>query len=109
MKCLLIILFGAAISCRNSGDATDAIVDLKKPENHSPDYNMAITFINDYLTYFHESNSELTPVQWIDNRKDVTAGFKMNFTGYTLKQTRQTPMPALDLTQFLMHKMPQNA
>ena len=42
----------------------------------SPEYHVAVKFINEYVDFLNNSESEASLTQWISERSDVSANFK---------------------------------
>ncbi len=42
----------------------------------NPDYNIAVAFMNDYITYCNELRREIELIDWISKREDVSEKFK---------------------------------
>ncbi|SDG82523.1 hypothetical protein [Psychroflexus sediminis] len=46
------------------------------PLSSEPNYEVAIQFINDYLDFINDLESEIALIDWISKRNDVTVEFK---------------------------------
>lgn len=76
VRTLTILLLGLTVlSCNNTASKNESS-QSKTVQKAEPDYNVAIQFINDYLDYYNDFQSEVGIVEWVNERTDVTAAFK---------------------------------
>lgn len=45
-------------------------------QSSGPNYQLAVQFINDYLDYSNDLQSEIGLIEWVNKRDDVTVEFK---------------------------------
>lgn len=74
MRVLSTILLGMTIFGYNANSKAS-----KQEVNQSlePDYSIALNFINDYLDYSNDLDSETGLITWITSRTDITNEFKI--------------------------------
>lgn len=77
LRALTIILLGLIITSCNTTDKQNKTAHQEIKKNTEPDYNIAIRFINDYLDYLNDMKSKIGLIEWIENRTDVSAEFKI--------------------------------
>ena len=67
-----------------------------KHQNTEPDYKVAILFINEYMAFCYSINSNISRIEWIENRTDVTTDFKKELKKITTKAEKDYPEFGLD-------------
>lgn len=104
MKTLITILLGLTIISFKTTSTKNEHHKLKVAQVSTPDYQVGIQFINEYLYYRNEQKSNTGLVEWIDNRTDVTSQFK-NELYRILNEAEKTILTTVwDLTQYSMLK-----
>lgn len=74
MRTLTIFLIGLIIlSCQTTKNESSEMTITQSTE---PSYELAIQFINDYLNFSNDLNTEVGLIEWIEKRNDVTVDFK---------------------------------
>ncbi|WP_421753229.1 hypothetical protein [Croceimicrobium sp.] len=63
------------LSCQTN-DSKNESSEATKTQQSEPNFEVALKFINDYLDFLNGPKSELAYVDWVDQRNDVTLGFK---------------------------------
>jgi hypothetical protein len=76
LRILIILFFGLAIISCNSTNSKNEPGESGQTQNAEPNYQVAIRFINDYLDYSNDLKSEVSLIDWVNNRNDVTTDFK---------------------------------
>lgn len=76
MKIVLITFSTIFLFCSNPFANRACIFQQKSFQQSLPDYNVAVQFINDYVTYMNDTESEASLILWTSERSDVTAVFK---------------------------------
>lgn len=72
---ILFFLAFTIVSC-SSTNSNNQAEELKPAQYAEPNYQVAIQFINDYLDYSNDLESEIKLVEWVNGRNDVTNDFK---------------------------------
>ncbi|QNR26091.1 hypothetical protein H4K34_15920 [Croceimicrobium hydrocarbonivorans] len=62
-------------SCQTTGSKNESS-EAAKTQQSEPNFEAALKFINDYLDFINGPKSELAYFEWLDQRNDVTLGFK---------------------------------
>lgn len=92
MKTLTIILLALStlISCNSTGSKSESI-NQNTAQTTAPNYEVALHFINEYLNYSKDRNSQITIPEWVNNRSDVTIGFKTELNKILTEAQKQDP------------------
>jgi hypothetical protein len=76
LRTLTILLLGLAfLSCKSTNSKSEHSRNKPIPSSE-PNYKVTIQFINDYLDFSNDRQSEVGLIEWINQRHDVTVGFK---------------------------------
>ena len=76
LKTLLILIFGLTFLCCQTTESKHEHSDTTTSQSNEPDYQVAIKFINDYLDFTNDRQSEIGLIEWVNSREDVTFAFK---------------------------------
>lgn len=85
-RTLILILGLSILSCNTPNSRSDERLNTTEP-----DYKVAIQFINDYIDYCNDHNSEVGIIDWVNSRKDVTSNFKTELKKILTVADRQDP------------------
>jgi len=87
---ILLIALSTLISCNSTGSKSEAI-NQKTDQTIAPKYEVALHFINEYLDYSNDRKSEIETIEWVNNRTDVTIGFKIELNKIITEAQKQDP------------------
>ncbi|MBZ9788467.1 hypothetical protein LB456_13455 [Psychroflexus sp. CAK57W] len=76
MRTLTILLLGLTFLSCNSTDSKSEHSSNEPKQSSEPNYKVAIQFINDYIDFSNDRQSEVGLIEWINQRHDVTVDFK---------------------------------
>ena len=76
MRILTIFLLGFIILSCHTTESKREPSEMAKSQSIEPYYQVAIKFINDYLDFSNDLNSEIGLIEWVNQRHDVTREFK---------------------------------
>lgn len=76
LRTLTIFLLGLIILSCQTTDSKSETSETTMSQSTEPDYQVAIKFINDYLDFTNDRQSETGLIEWGNSRKDVTVTFK---------------------------------
>ncbi len=85
MRTLIAIFLGLLIFSSH----TTYKQEIKQPLE--PNYNIAIKFINDYLDYINDLQSEIPLIEWVQNRTDITTEFKIELKRILVEAEENDP------------------
>ena len=93
---ILILILGLSLLVSNSTISKIGINSQDKVQNVEPDYKVAVMFINDYVDFLNDRNSNIGLIEWIDSRTDITIDFKTELKGIITKIEKEYPEIGLD-------------
>jgi hypothetical protein len=88
----LIVIFGLTLFCYSF--AAESRVQKNIQDNIQstmPDANVAIKFMDDYITYCDEFSRKVELIDWINSRQDVTVQFKKELGRIITEAKRTSP------------------
>ena len=95
MKGLTLINAAFLISCQ----APTPKSDKKSFDSIAPleiEYSVAVQFINDYVAFLADRSRTIGPSEWVDNRSDVTADFKLELKRILAEADQEPPRLGFD-------------
>ena len=90
MRILTIILLLTFFSCKKSV-SQEKEVTIEKTKNQITAEKIALDFINKYVEYCNDRNSELGLIEWISEQPNVTENFKLELKRIILEAKKQDP------------------
>ena len=90
MRILTIILLLTFFSCKKSV-SQEKEVTIEKTKNQITTEKIALDFINKYVEYCNDRNSELGLIEWISEQPNVTENFKLELKRIILEAKKQDP------------------
>ena len=93
---ILILILGLSLLVSNSTVSNIENNSQYKNQNGKPDYKVAVIFINDYVDYLNENNSNIGRIDWVNSRTDVTINFKKELIEIITKIVKEYPEIGLD-------------
>jgi hypothetical protein len=96
MRVLIITLFSVGLFSCNSGNNANPETSAGIPEKQvTPDFNVALNFINDYAKFCTKADQRSTEAEWIRQNSSLTDDFKNRYRG--LLDSAQKKDPELGL------------
>ncbi|ARN76685.1 hypothetical protein BST97_00955 [Nonlabens spongiae] len=74
MKIVLIIFSVIFLWCGDPHATVDCKVKGELCQQTSPDYDVAVQLVNDYVYFLNNSKSEVEVINWFATRKNLTKG-----------------------------------
>lgn len=91
MRTLTLLLFLTVIFCKESS-SQEAKVNNEPSETSIAAIKTALNFINNYVDYCNDLNSEITLKDWINEQSQVTENFKKELKRTIAKADQQEPL-----------------
>ena len=92
----MVTLFSVGLFSCNSGNKVKPATSTIAPENHvTPDFNVALNFINDYTKFCTKTDQRSSEAEWIKQNSLLTDNFKNRYRG--LMDSAQKKDPELGL------------
>jgi hypothetical protein len=79
MRVLLILTVFAFLSCSRQTETNNLSPTKSDKSENSPDFNVALTFINDYAAYCEPTSKSKNDTNWIRNNSLLTDNFKTTY------------------------------
>ena len=96
MRAIIVTLFSVGLFSCNSGNKANPETSTIAPENHvTPDFNVALNFINDYTKFCTKTDQRSSEAEWIKQDSLLTDNFKNRYRG--LMDSAQKRDPELGL------------
>lgn len=76
LKTLAILFIGLTLLSCNSTASKKRLSKTNRIQVAKPDYQVALQFINDYVSFCCEEESSLGLLEWVNKRADLTEKFK---------------------------------
>lgn len=91
-KVTLLFCIVCLVSCRFKKEESSETVKATKS---TVDYNVAVTFISDYVLFLEKSKDETATISWIQNNAVLTANFKTRYTALLEEARKEDPESGL--------------
>lgn len=105
MKYILFLLsIGTLLACHHATAESETNTDetvVENEEQSTPDYAVAIKFINDYVDAINKGDVNVDLDQWLDSRSDVTKAFKNSLRTMLEDAYREDPEMGLGFDPIL--------
>ena len=97
MRSLIIaLLLVVLLSCNSENKATpETSTDVSEKQN-TPDFNVALNFINDYTKFCTKTDQRSTEAEWIKQNSLLTDNFKNRYRGLLDSAQKKDPELGLD-------------
>ena len=99
---ILLFAFAGIVACQNANSENEKNNEaLNNSEESTPDYEVAVKFINDYVDYILNENQTVGPDEWVKGRNDVTESFKKEYAHIVEEGLKNDPEMGLGFDPIL--------
>ena len=96
MRLLLILTAFVFLSCSRQTETNNISATNSDKVDNSPDFNVALTFINGYATFCTPTSPPTNDTNWIRNNSLLTDSFKMTYYNLINSARKEDPELGLD-------------